>query len=110
MDNPIVLTPDYLLSHGFFQVDEKTELDSWFDIETEEGEVIYLEKDPARNRFAVCLTEYTYKDSNDKWYGFRIFIQYNIGFGFVEIPCNLSEMPVANFEMIYEGIRWQKNK
>lgn len=110
--NPI--SPEYLESKGFgrYIPGNESAFDPFpaefnidFDTETE---LCYLEKKLDRKQFCIVLRPSKWADTGGDFYEFEIYIQDDIGCGFVHIPNQFAEMTEYHFELLYEAIRREK--
>lgn len=108
------ITPAFLKRHGFALVVPGHEEDfenfpSFFDVPYDEkNDLCYLEKKLDRKQFCIVLTPSEYDDTHEKFYSFEIYIQDDIGCGFVNIPNQFCEMTEYHFKLLYEAIRREK--
>lgn len=80
---------------------------SVFDVEFDDEDLCYLEVKFDRKQFCIVLTPTRYDDEGQH-YNFTVYIQQNVGCGFIEIPNQFSEMTEYHFSLLYEAIRRQK--
>ena len=110
-DKPI--SPEWLESKGFALVTETCEDDfdpfpAAFDVLFTLGhDLCYLEKKLDRKQFCIVLSpeEYT---TGEKYYSFEVYIQDDIGCGFIAIPNQFCEMTEYHFSLLYEAIRRER--
>jgi hypothetical protein len=107
------ISPEFLESKGFKRVLPNNEADfdhfpASFDVPYDpEYDLCYLEKKLDRKQFCIVLTpgEYT---NGEKYFNFEVYIQDDIGCGFVNIPNQFCEMTEYHFCLLYEAIRREK--
>ena len=107
-DKPI--SPSYLESKGFgrYTPGMESEFDPFpalFDVRFNSDDLCYLEKKLDRKQFCIVLTPNQWTDTKGDFYSFEIYIQEDIGCGFVNIPNQFAEMTEYYFELLYEAIR-----
>ncbi len=105
------ISPEWLELVGFMRVTGQNEDDfdqfpSAFNVNYGEDDLCYLEKKLDRKQFCIVLTPNEFE--GDKFFTFSIWIQEDIGCGFIEIPNQFIEMTEHHFSLIYEGIRREK--
>jgi hypothetical protein len=108
------ISPEWLEAHGFALVtpgvQEKWEyFPAVFDVpgDPEDGDLCYLEKKLDRKQFCIVLSPNKYS-TGEKYFRFEIYIQEDIGCGFVNIPNQFTEMTEYHFSLLYEAIRREK--
>lgn len=112
-DEPKTITPEWLESKGFVRYENGKEYDiehflpSCFDVEFGDDDLCYIEAELDRKQFCIVLTPEEYTDGS-KSYSFGIYIQEDIGCGFVGIPNQFCEMTEYHFSLLYEAIRREK--
>ena len=113
VDKERAITPEWLEAHGFERVTAFSR-ENWeyfpasFDIEFDEDyDLCYLEKQLDRKQFSIVLTP-GHCTSGELHCAFEIYIQDDIGCGFVNIPNQFSEMTEYHFGLLYEAIRRKK--
>lgn len=105
-DGKPVLTPEYLLSHGFVickEVDEDTPFQMPFGVEED---FTFMEKQFDRQMFVVIF--YPYNGDPKEGYHKTVYVQEDAGCGFIEIPFPWWDLPIEYFESVYYGIRGHK--
>lgn len=102
------ITPEYLLSHGFFQYNTSEEGDCC-DVPFIEGYLHFREIEFSRQLFVVLLSQ---RDDDDISQGYddTVYVQVDAGCGFVEIPFPWVDLPIEYFEAVYYGIHGEKPK
>lgn len=106
-EDEVLVDADYLLSHGFIEFNRETYntdiLELWpLDMPGlfwQKGERYFVEKQIDRQQFFVII----YDDES-----LTVYVQEDVGCGFIEIPFPWSELPVIYFEAVYYGIRGNK--
>ena len=103
------ISPAFLKSKGFklYIPGSEEEFDPFpasFDINFNEDDLCYLEDKLDRKQFCIVLTPCEY-NNGEKYYTFEIYIQEDIGCGFVNIPNQFIEMTEYHFCLLYESIR-----
>lgn len=105
------IDPLYLIKKGFYGYTPGNEerfgdnFPSIFDVEFDpQEEECYLEFKFDRNQFCVVLSKFTHGGE----YAFTIWIQENVGCGFVKIPNNFRSISQYHFELLFEAIRQEK--
>lgn len=105
------ITPEFLEGKGFarYVPNNGAAFDGYFpetfDVPFDlENDLCYIEKKHDRNQFCVVLS----KVSNGGDHQFAIWVQENVGCGFVKIPNNFSAISEFHFELLFEGIRQEK--
>lgn len=104
------ITPEWLESKGFYRTNgysEDDNLPASFDVDFEGNDLCYLEKEIARQQFCIVLTPCQYT-TGEIYYRFEVYIQHNIGCGFIRIPNQFTEMTQYHFGLLYEAIRRKK--
>lgn len=110
-DKPI--SPEYLESKGFarYMPGDESAFDPFpaeFNIEFDpDTDLCFLEKKLDRKQFCIVLTPDEY-DTGDKFFSFEVYVQDDIGCGFVNIPNQFCKMTEYHFELLYEAIRRKK--
>lgn len=104
-----VISPAWLKSKGFSLYIPGCENDFEnfpydLDIQIGQDDLCYLENELNRKRFCIVLTPH----ESDGTFGFEIYIQDDIGCGFVSIPNQFCEMTEYHFSLLYEAIRRKK--
>jgi len=108
LDEGEPITPGYLHEKGFIPWTESEHLyDFDYPFRPDLGELLFIQKECARQMFAVILRPEIYEDRQCH-YGFDVIVRHNIGCGFVRIPNQFSYMPIKYFEMLYEAIRRER--
>lgn len=113
MNNNTPISPEYLESKGFgrYMPGKENEFEHFpalFDIQFDPiTDLCYLEKRLDRKQFCIVLTPDEY-DTGDKFFSFEVYIQDDIGCGFVPIPNQFCEMTEYHFELLFEAIRREK--
>lgn len=112
MDKEKAITPAFLKSKGFKLYipgceEEFKPFPALFDIDFNEDDLCYLEEKFDRKQFCIVLTPCEYEDG-EKYYRFEIYIQDDVGCGFVNIPNQFTEMTEYHFYLLYEAIRREK--
>lgn len=105
------ISPDYLESKGFkrYIPGNESEFDNFpalFDINFDsENDLCFIENKLDRKQFCIVLSPDRWADTNEEFLTFEIYIQDDIGCGFVNIPNQFAEMTEYHFELLYEAIR-----
>jgi hypothetical protein len=114
IDEEKVISPEWLESKGFIRYIPEQNYDhldhfppACFDVEFAEDDLCYIEKELDRKQFCIVLSPCEYTDG-EKYYRFEIYIQEDIGCGFVNIPNQFTEMTEHHFSLLYEAIRREK--
>ena len=113
MDKQKLIIQEWLESKGFARYQEGVEYGDIyfpganFDVSFGAQELCYVEKELHRQRFCIVLLPLQYA-TEKMWYGFEIWIQDNIGCGWVNIPSGFSEITQYHFSLLYEAIRRKK--
>lgn len=109
-----VISPEFLESKGFERYIPGNNYEhlphfppAYFDVDVQEGDLCYLEKKLDRKQFCIVLTPNEY-DNGEKYFSFEVYIQEDIGCGFVNIPNQFCEMTEYHFCLLYEAIRREK--
>ena len=107
------ITPEWLESKGFVEYIPGNEdvfenfPGGWFDVEFDSQDLCYLEQKFDRKRFCIVLTPGQYTNG-EVYYSFQVYIQKNVGMGFVAIPDQHAEMTEFHFSLLFEAIRREK--
>lgn len=107
------ISPEWLESKGFARYQQGVEYEDHyfpganFDVDFEKNDLCYVEKKLNRKRFCIVLTPQQYNDESP-WFNFEVWIQDDIGCGWVNIPNQFSEMTEYHFSLLYEAIRREK--
>lgn len=101
-----LVTIEYLLAHGF-RLYKNAEDGDAVDIPFFEDCLHFREIELHRQMFVVIFNP---SDTNPKDYSIDVYVQDNIGCGFVEIPFPWWELTVDYFESVYYGIRGERPK
>lgn len=101
--NEQIVTPEYLLSHGFVQYNSLEEGDCcdipfWDEYRYHFRELLF-----ARQMFVVVIDK-------ENLTSITVYVQVDAGCGFIEIPFPWSELSIEYFESVYYGIRGEKPK
>jgi hypothetical protein len=112
IDKDKAISPAFLKSKGFklYIPGSEEEFDPFpasFDVDFGEDELCYLEEKHDRKQFCIVLTPCEYTDGG-KYFRFEIYIQEDVGCGFVNIPNQFTEMTEYHFGLLYEAIRREK--
>lgn len=107
------ISPAFLKSKGFklYIPGTEEEFDPFpasFDVPFNEDDLCYLEEKFDRKQFCIVLTPGEYDDTGEKYFSFEIYIQDDVGCGFVNIPNQFIEMTEYHFCLLYEAIRREK--
>lgn len=114
MINEKPISPEYLESKGFALYTPGNEgsfehFPAEFNIDFDpEIDLCYLERKLDRKQFCIVLIPSKWNDTGVDFYGFEIYIQDDIGCGFINIPNQFCEMTEYHFELLYEAIRREK--
>lgn len=95
------VTPEYLLSHGFFQYYSPEETGIFETPFENKEDLHFMEKDKNRNMFVVIFSE---RLSDDEGYDHQIYIQDDAGCGFIPIPERWWDLPIKYFEALHYAI------
>ena len=107
-ENKVCVTPEYLLTHGFFQYKSMEEGDV-FDIPfMNEEDLHFREIEFHRQMFVLVFSGYN-GDPKEGWHK-SVYVQEDAGCGFVNIPFPWWDLPIEYFESVYYGIRGEKPK
>lgn len=100
------INEQYLLDHGFFQYDHIViaRLPIGVPQMLQPGTKHFIEKDIHRQMFVVVIDYYGGQSDQ------TVYVQQDVGCGFVEIPFPWSDLSVEFFEAVYYGIRGHKPK
>lgn len=109
--NDELVTPEYLIAHGFIQYGDHEYDDLPINTPTlfkrycsVDG---YIEKELHRQMFIVQID----RDFDSlEAINIQVYVQEDIGCGFIEIPFPWVELSVDFFESVYYGIRGHKPK
>lgn len=120
MDEERMLTPEWLEANGFADIRGWESIAAEtvdyfpscfvtfaFDVDFKDVEHVFLERQMDRNQFCVTMQKNHYTNG-EIWYTTRIYVQYNIGCGFTQIPSKFTEMTEHHFRLLYEAIRREK--
>lgn len=112
MDKEKAISPAFLKSKGFKlyipgSEDDFDPFPALFDIDFGEDDLCYLEEKLDRKQFCIVLTPNKYSNG-EEYYSFEIYIQDDIGCGFVLIPNQFCEMTEYHFSLLYEAIRRER--
>lgn len=102
-----LVTGKWLEEHGFQFIEDEAKIEyAAFDVYVGDG-LIYLETSFERQAFCVVIEQFEY--SNGQPYdSVCVWVQENIGCGWVELPIGDLNISTRRFEMIFEGIRGEK--
>lgn len=111
-DHDKSISPEWLESKGFLRVmplneDQFDHFPSVFDVPFEDDDLCYLERVINRKQFCIVLSPNEY-NNKEKYFDFSIYIQDDIGCGFILIPNQFCEMTEYHFSLLYEAIRREK--
>lgn len=104
------VTPDWLEMKGFMRYQQGKQYDdeyfpgATFDVDFDKEDLCYVEKFLHRNRFCIVLTTQKCTDGS-VWYSFEVWIQDDIGCGWLPIPNNHMEMTQYHFSLLFKAIR-----
>ncbi len=105
------VTPEYLLAHGFVELEPGKTLDlvdvPFRSEDPDHFDRLFFEADMNRNMFIVILTE---NFESENGFDHQIFVQDDAGCGFVQIPERWVSLEVEHLEAIYFGINGTKPK
>lgn len=107
------VTPDWLEAKGFMRYQEDVEYEDHyfpgavFDVEFDSDDLCYVEKHLDRNRFCIVLTPQKCTDDS-VWYSFEVWIQDDIGCGWIPLPNKHSEMTQYHFCLLFKAIRAER--
>lgn len=104
-----IVTPEYLLTHGFMQYKSAEEGDCCDIPFMNEDDLHFREKELCRQLFVVIFPAY-HGDPANGYHCADVYVQEDVGCGFIEIPFPWSELTVEYFESVYYGIRGEKPK
>lgn len=112
IDKDKAISPAFLKSKRFklYIPGSEEEFDPFpalFDVEFNEEDLCYLEEKFDRKQFCIVLTPCQYAHG-EKYFRFEIYIQEDVGCGFVSIPNQFTEMTEYHFSLLYEAIRREK--
>lgn len=99
------VTPEYLLTHGFFQYKSVEEGDVCEIPFQNDDDLRFREIEFNRNMFVMILSM-DYDHENHRHH--EIYVQEDAGCGFSSIPERWWDLPIEYFEAIYYGIRGEK--
>lgn len=104
-----LVTPNYLLNHGFMPYNsEKDEKGYEYPFEDNEGNMHFREIEFSRQLFVVIFCFHNFDPSQG--YNRDVYVQDDVGCGFVQIPFPWWELTIEYFEAVYYGIRGHKPK
>lgn len=104
--NEAIVTPEYLLTHGFFQYKSEEEGDCC-DIPFFNNDDLHFRELQFNRQLFVVVFSYHNGDP-EQGYNKSVYVQEDVGCGFIEIPFPWSELTVEYFESVYYGIRGEK--
>lgn len=108
---PDLLTPEWLLQHGFEWLTTES-MPPAFDVSIHEDNAdfrLLIEKEIHRNQFCVVMEQIQYPDADCVWYDTAIWMQEDIGCGFYEVPDpNIREWTVERFQSLYFALRGEE--
>lgn len=112
MNEERAISPAFLKSKGFrlYIPGNEEDFDPFpasFDVHFDEDDLCYLEEKHDRKQFCIVLSPGEY-DTGEKYYAFEIYIQEDVGCGFVNIPNQFMKMTEYHFSLLYEAIRREK--
>jgi hypothetical protein len=102
-----IVTPEYLLSHGFVQYYSAEETGIFETPFQNKEDWHFMEASHDRNMFVVILSK-NYEDEAHRHH--QIYVQEDAGCEFCSIPERWWNLPIEYFESIYYGIRGEKPK
>ena len=99
------VTPEYLLTHGFYQYYNEKDGELFeIPIELEEGSLQFREIKHDRR---ICVVSFTPRMSHDG-FDYSVYFQDDAGCGFILMPFYWWDLPIEYFESVYYGIRGEK--
>ena len=101
------VTPEYLLSHGFYQYKSEEEGGLW-EIPWEREESSYHFREIKSDR-RICVVTF-HPRLDHEGYHYSVYFQDDAGCGFIQIPFYWWDLPIEYFEAVYYGIRGEKPK
>lgn len=104
-----LVTPEYLLAHGFFEYRSEEEGDCC-DIPFEENQNCRHFREIEFHRQLFVVIFWPFNGDASEGFSVDMFVQKNAGCGFIEIPFPWYELPIEYFESVYFGIRGEKPK
>lgn len=111
--NKKAISPEWLQSKGFARYQEGVEYEDYdlpganFDVDFQKEDLCYVEKKLDRKRFCIVLTPSAYSDGVP-FYMFEVWIQDDVGCGWIAIPDQHTEMTKYHFGLLFEAIRREK--
>ena len=107
IDKTKYVTPEYLLSHGFFEYKSEKEGDIHdIPFELENGSTHFREIKFDRR---ICVVTFSPRMSHEG-FDYSVYFQDDAGCGFVLMPFYWWDLPIEYFEAVYYGIRGEKPK
>lgn len=114
-DEEPMVTPAWLEARGFIHVPFKaSERDALyphypanFDVDFTEDDLCYIESEIHRDEFCVVLRPEKYTDGS-MYFDFEVYIQDDIGCGFINMPFRWAELSIKTFCLLYEAFRGKK--
>lgn len=99
------VTPEYLLTHGFFQYFNENDGDIYeIPIELEKGSLHFREIKFDRR---ICIVTFTPRLDHEG-FDYSVYFQDDAGCGFICIPFCWWDLPIEYFESVYYGIRGER--
>jgi hypothetical protein len=107
MANEQFVTPEWLLAHGFKEL-QPLDIDNFpsnFDVDWNSQQRCFIETDFHRNLFCVVLD---IKGDDQEGYCFKVYVQNNVGMGFLELPLQWSALEIDRLNDLYSGFMDKK--
>jgi hypothetical protein len=107
------ITPAWLESKGFARYEKDKEYEdeyfpgACFDVHFHTEDLCYVEMKLHRQRFCIVLTPQIEADWQE-FYNFEIWVQDDIGCGWIEMPGNWTEITEYHFSLLFEALRREK--